>query len=80
MKALADAGYAQTTLVQEALFQFVLKVQQQYLVGPVPHELHLHMVHRLLWVHIDQEVPPSSCPYLTINKYYCCKNGSVLNY
>ncbi|KAK1603453.1 hypothetical protein QYE76_037315, partial [Lolium multiflorum] len=30
------------------------KVQQQYLV--VPHELHFHMVHRLLREHIDQEV------------------------
>lgn len=31
-----------------------IKVQQQYLV--VPHELHFHMVHRLLREHIDQEV------------------------
>uniref|UniRef100_A0ACD5ZB15 Uncharacterized protein n=1 Tax=Avena sativa TaxID=4498 RepID=A0ACD5ZB15_AVESA len=30
------------------------KVQQQYLV--VPHELHFHMVHRLLREHIDHEV------------------------
>uniref|UniRef100_A0A453Q598 ATP-dependent RNA helicase n=1 Tax=Aegilops tauschii subsp. strangulata TaxID=200361 RepID=A0A453Q598_AEGTS len=36
------------------LLKLLLRVQQQYLV--VPHELHFHMVHRLLREHIDQEV------------------------